>query len=148
MKKFLCFLIVVLVCQVQLGMAQKVKLKKGVFIVEGTPYVKATNLWKEGNSHFKSVHDDTTVYLVYSSYKYSCMKSRAVGKTFVEEVGSCTAYKVVFFDSGKEMYTKMLVKPLVRELYNMKVIDAEGKFHEEKVDEFIKLYGEDKQNGL
>lgn len=148
MKKFLLLLVLVMCSYVQVSMAQKVKIKKGVFIVEGTPYVKATNLWSDGNSQFKSVHDDTTVYLVYSSYKYSCMRSRAVGKTFVEEVGSCTAYKVMFFDSGKEMYTRMLVKELVRELYNLKVIDAEGKFHEEKVDQFIKLYGEDKQYGL
>ena len=144
MKNFLCFWVVILFCQVQLGMAQKVKVKKDVFSVDGVPYVKVDSLMTSGEFQFKSVHNDTTVYFLYLTYKYKCPQAMGIGKGVMVIGTSCTAFKLLFYN-GMEMYTMMSRRSLVSALYNEGVIDGEGRIYEEKLIKFIEVYGEKKK---
>lgn len=125
--------------------AQKVKEKKDVWYVDGVAYLNQSckNILippcvfsspSNGKKHFS-----------ISAYPYlKRVKVNKGGNVWVEEDKKAYYFHIKFLDTDHEFYTRQYTKKTVKEIYNAGVITAAGEVDIAKLEDFIKVYGEDR----
>ena len=129
MRKITLFLFLIAICFSQVSFAQKIKFKKGVVTVDGTPVmnydasltiVELSSLDDKNTIILKQIRDsEFTNGEVYSKITFIPQKKHLTSRSYI--------------------FTKKL---LVKKLLKSKIIDVKGTFNESKIDNFIARYDE------
>lgn len=129
--------------------AQKVKYKKGVFMVDDAAYITAgcDHPASEPCVYFSS----TSNAKLFSTqdYKYAKKVRKHVGGgKYVTEDGEGTYYLIKFLGQDKEMNHIGYLKGFVKNVARHGLLDVSGNLDLSKLDEFIEIYGEKNPNAI
>lgn len=125
--------------------AQKVTVKKGIFSVDKVPYIASDyDQFKSAPFLFTTLDGSKKLFAI-QSYTYTCKERKSTGSGYIEVDGTCLYYKVKFLGSEREMYTKKYPKSFIELIYKYQLLNPSGEVDESKIDEFIKIYGEDER---
>ncbi len=127
--KYIKSVLVVLLLTISLqGMAQKVKIKKGIVAIDE---VEVYKLDEEGKSNTLSTNDGNE-FITYIKDGFEEWKN---GMRFYT-----TVYIVKFLSSGRELYTDLSEKDLIKAIYKSNMVGPGGKIDEEKANIFVNKY--------
>ncbi|MCW5907231.1 MAG: hypothetical protein KIS94_05190 [Chitinophagales bacterium] len=125
--------------------AQKVQMKNGVITVNKQPFLQYD---------CKHIHIQPCVFSSpvsgikhFSTMPYPYTEKVRVhkgGNTWVEEPRTAYYFHVKWIDGNQSFYTRQQMNWFIKALFNAKVIDDSGTVDSQKLDEFIKIHGEDK----
>ena len=136
---FLCFF-----CNDLFAQKVKFKRKEGTYYVEKTAYINQSckNLLQPPCVLSSSTSGDK----LFSVMAYPYTKTQRVnkGNGWVTEERKAYYYQVKAIDTEHEFYTRQVPKQMVRAMYNANILTENGKLDIPKLEEFIKIFGEDK----
>lgn len=143
--KLFMLILAITVSSVATAQKQKVKEKDDVYSIDGVPFLKKSckNLVVPP-CVFSSATGDKK-YFAWISIPYTKkIKTYEGGYWHTKDVNAYY-YNIKFLDSEKSFYTSQLPKKLILNMYNSAIIDQNGEIDQTKLDEFIKINGEEEK---
>lgn len=122
--------------------SQKVKLKKDKVIIDD---VETYKYEKEGFLHTFSTLSTSEEFISvlrteYQTRNESYYTTKNPSKFGISPLRSANVFTVKFLQSGRELYTEMDAKDVIKAVFKANLVDENGKIDEEKLNVFITKY--------
>ncbi|MCG3165561.1 MAG: hypothetical protein POELPBGB_01329 [Bacteroidia bacterium] len=124
--------------------AQKIKTKKNIIYADGTAFLEKSC---KNEYHAPCVFSSPiSGKRSFSTIAYPYTKRVRVYKNnlWIEENRTAHYFHVKFIDHNRELYTSQLFVQFLKVLFAAKVINEAGETDAKVLDDFIKIYGENK----
>ncbi len=121
-----------------LTFAQKVKIKKGVVLMDDVEIFKEE---KEGDVQtFSTISGKEFMSVIGTSYQErNEAHYRKYGENFPRTITKWI-YTVKFFEYGKELVTDLSTKDIIKAVFQSEMVKADGKIDEAKLNVFVNKY--------
>jgi hypothetical protein len=125
-----------------LGFSQKVKLKKDKVIIDD---VETYNYEREGLLTTFSTLNSSEEFISVLSTEYQTKndayyRTPNPSKYGISPMRAEFVFTVKFLKSGKELFTEMAPKEVIKAVFKANLVDENGKIDDEKLDVFITKY--------
>ncbi len=125
--------------------AQKVKNKKGIWYVDNTAYLHQSCKNLLSPPCVFTSHASKKKQFSVTAYQYTRKARVNRGQNnWVTEDKIDYYYHVQFLDSNHEFYTRQTARKMVKEMYNATIFTRAGEVDIAKLEELIKIFGEEK----
>ena len=121
-----------------LGFSQKVKFKDENVLIDGAEVCKFEK--ERNNTTLLTKSGEEFVNIISTAYPVkNPARSQPGGHNYPETIDNYV-YTVRFLESGKELFTDMSPKDIVRTLFKSELITDKAQLDNDKVDKFITKY--------
>jgi hypothetical protein len=138
MKLLKIVLSIVLLAVCSAGFAQKVKFKKGEVLIDGVASYKINE--EPTVISFATLSGTEFVSVVFASYEEPNQAAKMPHTGYIPATLKRYVGTVKFLESGKEMFTDMSQKDIIKSIHNAGLVNAEGKVDGDKLNIFITKY--------
>lgn len=136
MKFTKVFFSVLFFCLSLSAFSQKVKIKKDKAIIDD---VELYNVQEQGTATVLASLDGKEFAAMLSNSYEEPNPARKYSSNYPATIKKFV-FTVKFLDSGKELFTDMGHKQIIKEIYNSKMVDDQGNIDDEKLNVFINKF--------